>query len=128
MTKRILLVDHRPDIVDLVKNILEYGGYAILARLTPYQYASEIDALHPDLVIVGLGSFVGRETLKLLKPTTIPVLALYMEPEQFTKQDELMSENITFVRSRFDIDDLLRVVEQCSLRHTSQDLSPGSFE
>lgn len=116
MNKRILVVDRQPDILDLVKEILEDEGYEVLLRQKPFQSITEIETLHPDLTLLAVTSNVnciGKQTLKKLKHSSIPILALVPEPWCSLKQfRNLMSEHTTFLRSPFHIAALTDAVHQ----------------
>src|SRR5215471_16413913 len=120
MSKRILCIGERPEILMLMRDILEYEGYEVVLRGVPFQEIAEIEALSPDLVALGLTPFadnVGRRTLTLLneKPdtTAFPVLVFLGAPEDLLEQDRyLMRERVFFVAWPFDNDRIVTLIQR----------------
>jgi DNA-binding NtrC family response regulator len=116
MQKRILAVDERSDLCNLVKVVLEDDGYEVLLRGTPFRNIAEIEALHPDLILLAprdVVDCVGRQTLHLLRHHSIPILVLVREPEYVLEQDrECAGKHTTFTQSPGNIDDLIAVVQR----------------
>lgn len=118
MNKRILVIDDRPILTDLVKSILEEEGFEVQIRGIPFWNITEIEALDPDLIILAVTNIVdciGRQTLKQRRQYSLytPVLVLVREPEFILEQDQgLIDEHTMFVRSPFDIEVFLDQVQQ----------------
>ena len=118
MNKRILVIDDRPDLLNLVKNILEYEGFEVQLRGIPFRDGAEIEALNLDLIILAVTDVVdciGRQTLKLRRQYSLhtPVLVLVREWWFRLEQDqELMDEHTLFVRSPSDVEVFLNQVRQ----------------
>ena len=116
MKKRILIVDERLDLCEMVKAILEDDGYEVLLDSTPFRNTAEIEALHPALVLLAptdVENGVGRQTLQLLRHHSTPVLVLVREREYVREQDrQYAGEHTMFTQSPGNIDDLIVVVEQ----------------
>src|SRR5690348_1452809 len=103
MSKRILVIDDRPDLSYMVQCILKEEGFEALLRGIPFQDITEVEALNLDLIILAVTDIVdciGRQTLKLLRPhpSHTPVLVLVREPWFKLEQDQkLMDERTLFV-------------------------------
>ena len=78
----IMVVDDNPDIVALVKNILEREGYVVQTAYNGMEVFSRLEEQKPDLIIldVMMPQIDGMEVLKRLKGTaetsSIPVILL----------------------------------------------------
>lgn len=116
MKKRILVVDERSGLCGLVKAVLEEDGYEVLLHGTSFRNVAEIEALHPDLLLLAptdVVDCVGRQTLHLLRHSSIPVLVLVREPEYVLEQDrECAGKHTTFTQSPGNINDLTEAVHQ----------------
>jgi CheY-like chemotaxis protein len=121
MTKRILCIGERPENLALVRDILEDEGYETLLRATPFHDRMEIEALHPDLImltVTAVADCLGRQTLRVLnrksEAVSPPVLVWVRAAEDILPQDrDLMSEQISFIRiPLLDSTTLLNSIQQ----------------
>ncbi len=80
--KTIIVVDDNPDIVAIIKNILEKEGYLIQTAYNGMEVFSRLEEQKPDLIILDImmPQMDGLEVLTRLKGTadssTIPVILL----------------------------------------------------
>lgn len=120
MALRIVIIEDDPSIQDLYRLLLEAEGYHVIISSTPYEDATAVAAVHPDLIILDL--LIGRKQngwhiLQQLKnsPSTasVPVLVVTaavhfaQEWKEFTE-----CHKIPIVFKPFDIDDVLALVKQ----------------
>ncbi len=82
MKKTIMVVDDNPDIVAIVKTILEGKGYNVLSASSGAQLLNLLESTKPDLIILDImmPEMDGLEVLSRLKALTetasIPVILL----------------------------------------------------
>jgi CheY-like chemotaxis protein len=117
--KRILVVNDTPEILDLLRAILEDEGYEVVAYSYAFDDLVEVKRIAPDLIV--LDFIIGDENygwqllqkLKLDRATaTIPVVvcsaALHLLREL---AGHLQEKGVAIVPKPFDIDDLLRAID-----------------
>jgi CheY-like chemotaxis protein len=105
MSKRILCVGERPNILAVARDILEDEGYEVLLRATPFRERTEIEALHPDLIALTLTAVtdcIGRQTLRVLnlkgEAFSPPVLVWVRAAEDMLPEDQdLICEYVFFL-------------------------------
>lgn len=82
MKKTIMVVDDNPDIITIVKTILEGKGYQVLSAASGAQLLNLLESTKPDLIILDImmPEMDGLEVLSRLKALTetasIPVILL----------------------------------------------------
>ncbi|HZU67708.1 MAG TPA: response regulator [Ktedonobacteraceae bacterium] len=120
MSSRILVIDDDQSILDLYRLLLESEGYEVFASLLPYEHLADIEALHPDLIIldVKLGEHYGGllllQKLKLYRPTKdIPIILCTAAVQTMQEQEEtLRQKGIPVIYKPFDVDELLLIIRQ----------------
>ncbi len=120
MATRILVVNDTQEILELFRMLLEEEGYEVVLSGFPIQQMSDIEQIHPDLIILDLvfgDQRSGWQMLQMLKmkrsTASIPVIvctaALGMVREQ---EGYLVSQGVHVVFKPFDIDHLLTNIKQ----------------
>ncbi len=120
MATRILVVNDKQEILELFRMLLEEEGYEVVLSGFPIQQMSDIEQIHPDLIILDLvfgDQKSGWQMLQMLKmkrsTASIPVIvctaALGMVREQ---EGYLVSQGVHVVFKPFDIDHLLTNIKQ----------------
>ncbi len=120
MATRILVVNDTQEILELFRMLLEEEGYEVVLSGFPIQQMSDIEQIHPDLIILDLvfgDQKSGWQMLQMLKmkrsTASIPVIvctaALGMVREQ---EGYLVSQGVHVVFKPFDIDHLLTNIKQ----------------
>ncbi len=120
MATRILVVNDTQEILELFRMLLEEEGYEVVLSGFPIQQMSDIEQIHPDLIILDLvfgDQKSGWQMLQMLKmkrsTASIPVIvctaALSMVREQ---EGYLVSQGVHVVFKPFDIDHLLTNIKQ----------------
>ncbi len=107
MTKRILIIEDDPDILDILNIIFVDEGFEIISRQNGMS-ADEIGLLHPDLVLLDVringfektGAQICEELKSFAQTSHLPVLLLSAENglKQIAKEcgaDEHMSKPFT---------------------------------
>lgn len=109
---RILVVDDEPAICDLVQEFLQDEGYLVSVGHDGREALREIQATHPDLVLMDLmmPRLNGRQVIRQLHAHThwaaIPVVLM----SAGDSWDGATDGPIQFLRKPFDLDHLLRII------------------
>ena len=81
MPHRILVIDDTQEILDLFRDILEPEGYKVMLAKQTFESVTEIEHVHPDLIVLDLMIGAQKEgwqmlqKLKMYAPTaSIPIL------------------------------------------------------
>jgi len=139
MATRILVVNDTQNILELFRLLLEEEGYEVYLSSFPLQKASEIEQIHPDLIILDVvfgEAKIGWQMLQMIKMqrslASIPVIVCTAS-EQAVREMEgyLVSKGVFVVYKPFDVDDLLNTITQALQTVTispSQDESATNSE
>ena len=120
MAPRILVVNDTQEILELFRMLLEEEGYEVVLSGFPIQQISDVEQIHPDLIIL---DFVfgdkksGWQMLQMLKmqrsTASIPVIVCTAALDMVREQEGyLVSQGIHVVFKPFDIDHLLTNIKQ----------------
>lgn len=124
MTKRILVVDDRNDLLHLMRRVLEDEQYQVSIWQDGKEAFATVKNQLPDLLILDLklGDMSGQDILKQLKDdrvtADIPVIvytAAVLEAEEVTRliEDSPQQYNgVYLLRKPFELNDLLDKVEE----------------
>ena len=124
MTKQILVVDDRNDLLHLMRRVLEDEEYQVILLQEGKEAFSKAKTLLPDLLILDLrlGDISGQAILSQLRddPVTaeIPVIvytAAVLEAEEVSKlvaSDPYYYQAVHVVPKPFELENLLKLVEQ----------------
>jgi CheY-like chemotaxis protein len=132
MTARILVINDAQELQSLFCDVLEgEGGYEVAFFSYAPQEIAEIEAIHPDLIILDL--IFGRENLgwqllqklKLRRSTAKIPVVICTAATQAVREIEgyLQANRIVVVAKPFNIDDLLLAVKQ-GLAATRRSIRP----
>lgn len=123
VTKRILVVDDRNELLHLMRRILEDEQYQVSILQEGKDAFARLKNLLPDLLILDLklGDISGQDVLKQIKSdnitTDIPVIvytAAVLEAEEVNRliESDPRYQNVYLVKKPFELDTLLDKVEQ----------------
>ena len=120
MSARILAIDDDPYNLDLFRMLLQSDGYEVVSSPVAYEQMAEVEALHPDLIILDIRlsrqreGFTFLQELKRSRPIKdIPVIICTADLGFAREQEEnLRDKGIPIIHKPFDIDSLLEVVHQ----------------
>lgn len=123
VTKRILVVDDRNELLHLMRRILEDEQYQVSILQEGRDAFARVKNLLPDLLILDLklGDISGQDVLKQIKndnvTTDIPVIvytAAVLEAEEVNKliESDQRYHNVYLVKKPFELDTLLDRIEQ----------------
>ncbi|MBO0779972.1 MAG: response regulator [Ktedonobacteraceae bacterium] len=131
MTKRILVVDDRNELLHLMRRVLEDEQYQVSILQEGKDAFARVKGWLPDLLILDLklGDISGQDVLKQIKndPVTadVPVIvytAAVLEAEEVTElieQSPVLYNDVYLLRKPFELNTLLDKVEEL-LDETSQ--------
>jgi DNA-binding response OmpR family regulator len=127
MATRILVVNDTQEILDLFRTLLEDEGYEVILSSYPLQTVDQVEQIAPELIILDLMfgdekyGFQMLEMLKLSRATmSIPVIICTAALQAVREMEGyLVSKGIAVVYKPFDIDDLIKTVNQALETHKS---------
>ena len=116
MRSHILVIDDDVSILELIGLILEEeGGYRVTLSISVFQDLTEVECLHPDMIILDLRLNKGQDGWAFLKRLNahhtlkdVPLLlcsATSIDPT-------LEGKEIAILQKPFGIDELLRCAQQ----------------
>jgi CheY-like chemotaxis protein len=111
--QHILIVEHDPDLRDLLATIFEDGGYAVDMVVDYAQALESVRHAAPDAILVHLGISSGRYSAfvatchQALATARLPI-AVLADPGQAACVEDLPVD--AFITTPFDLDVLLAVV------------------
>jgi len=111
--RKILIVDDEPALVKVVSIKLRVSGYEVITALNGHEALSLIKSEKPDIVLLDviMPGMDGFEVLQKLRVfSKLPVIIVSARPE-YSKQAINLGAN-AFVSKPFDIDELLKKIEQ----------------
>ena len=124
MTKRILVVDDRNDLLHLMRRVLEDEQYQVSILQDGRDAFATVRSQLPDLLILDLklGTISGQDVLKQLKSdevtADVPVIvytAAVLEADEVAKLiegDQQHYQNVHLLRKPFELNALLDTVEE----------------
>ena len=124
MTKRILVVDDKNELLHLMRRVLEDEQYQVSILQEGRDAFARVKNQLPDLLILDLklGAVSGQDILKQLKndnvTADIPVIvytAAVLEAEEVTRlvsSDPRRYDGVHVVQKPFELENLLSLVEQ----------------
>ncbi len=87
--KKVLIVDDEPDTLELVKLVLESGGFETVLAASGKEALNKLDASRPDLVLLDImmPDMDGWEVFRKMKQknTTMPIAILTAKAQNFDR-------------------------------------------
>ncbi len=118
----ILVVDDDPDILQLVRTLLERAGHSVIAARDGQEAIRRLFERRPDLVVLDIG-MPGMDGWQVLERTRevsdVPVLMLTAESDELDKVRGLRGGADDFVTKPFGRQELLARVEVLLRRRTA---------
>jgi CheY-like chemotaxis protein len=117
MSKKVLVVDDNPDILDVIQLILESEGYGVSCLKDGTQLVDAIVSYRPNLILLDimLGEFDGRDLCRSLKenPETnhIPIIMISASHGLLSLEEKNCNAE-AFIGKPFEIDDLIANVDR----------------
>ena len=130
MATRILVINDTQELLEMFRLLLEEEGYEVMLSGMPILQVSEIEQLHPDLIILDFifgDQKTGWQILQMLKmqrsTASIPVIACTAAFHDVREQEGyLVSQGVHVVYKPFDLDYLLTTISQ-ALASTKKTIS-----
>ena len=125
MATRILVVNDTQEILELFRMLLEEEGYEVVLSGFPIQQISDVEQIHPDLIILDIvfgDQKSGWQMLQMIKmkrsTASIPVIVCTAALDMVREQEGyLVSQGVHVVFKPFDIDHLLTNIKQLLNSH-----------
>lgn len=132
MATRILVINDTQELLEMFRLLLEEEGYEVMLSGMPILQVSEIEQLHPDLIILDFifgDQKTGWQILQMLKmqrsTASIPVLLCTAALHEVREQEGyLVSQDVRVIYKPFDIDSLLTIIQQALHSH-QEELRPS---
>jgi CheY-like chemotaxis protein len=120
MSSHLLVIDDDQSILEFFQLLLEAEGYEVSLSKIAFEQVSDVEQLHPDLIILDLKIGYRNEGWKLLQklkmypPTkNIPVILCTAALVEVREQEETFHQKgIPVIYKPFEVDELLHVVHQ----------------
>jgi len=89
LNKKVLIVDDEPDTLELVKLVLESGGFKTVSAANGIEALNQVDVSKPDLVLLDImmPDMDGWEVFRKIKEknSTLPIAILTAKAQNFDK-------------------------------------------
>ena len=117
----VLVLDHAPELLDLLREIFEDAGYRVTLRRMDEVGPDAVTACDPDVLVTDLVARDGTPDLRRVRwlrsdPQTagLPIVVCTGAiPFVRERSDELADLGVKVVPKPFDIDHLVAVVDRC---------------
>ena len=119
MPKTVLIVDDEPDILDILKYILEKEGFKVKKAKNGEEAIERAYDEKPDLILLDImmPGIPVRNVIKEIKDIKIAFLSVVRTSEA-EKQNLLNQKNIVdFIQKPFDVEELIKRVEGIIYAH-----------
>ncbi len=116
-SQTILIADDEPEVVDLVRMLLEWEGYTIIEASDGEQALTQVRATRPDLVLldVRMPKMNGLDVLEHLhaEPAlcSIPVIMLSVVPAYPQVETALEKGAVAYLPKPFELPEMARLVK-----------------
>ena len=115
--RKVLIADDEEEVVQLVRMILEWEGYAVVAAADGLETLERVETDKPDLILldVRMPKMSGLTVLEhLAKPETaaIPVIMLSVVTTQPEVRTALQRGAVAYLTKPFELKEMTRLVEQ----------------
>ncbi len=119
MTKRILVVDDSPEILDLFRDLLTDEGYTVITQHYPIESVEQVRRAAPDLIILDHWMYnkeVSQVTITRIRQAAdlahIPIIictgfADGLEVQEIKRREK----NLQILSKPFNIDDLYEMIQ-----------------
>lgn len=120
MDSRILVVNDDESLLELYRMLLEEEGFEVHTSFSAYEQVTEVEQMHPDLIILDAKLGFHNEGLLFLQklrlyPGTsrIPVFICTAATLDMREQEEILRQkNIPILYKPFDLEELLSLVHR----------------
>lgn len=122
---RILVINDTQELLEMFRLLLETEGYEVVLSGLPILKISEVEQIHPDLIILDLifgDQKAGWQMLQMLKmqrsTARIPVIICTAALREVQEQEGyLVAQGVRVIYKPFDIDDLFTMIDRALADH-----------
>lgn len=113
----ILIVENEPDLLEIVKEVLECSGYAAIAALSPSEAIRkatehpEIRLLLTDVVMPEMNGSELAQKLKSMIPN-LKIIFMSGYTADIVSGRVILDDDFTFIQKPFSVDNLIKAVEK----------------
>jgi len=115
MPKKIMVVDNEPDTVELVKAILEDGGYEVIKAYSGLECLKKVDTERPDLILLDImmPDLSGWDVYNRLRKTDKEIKVSFLSAIEVSRErlEKLLQSGLSdYIIKPFTADELLERV------------------
>ena len=105
MKKKILVVDDNSEIVDLLKNRLEFNHFDVIVTMEGTEVVEKVKEMSPDLVLMDImmPHMDGDEVAKNLRKEGLKVPVIFVTAHLTTEHGDLARRGILINNERFGV-------------------------
>ena len=121
MAQRILVIDDDEALLELYQAVLEHAGYEVSLSPTVFADVSEVEQLHPDLLLIDVkvsqaeDGLIQLEQLRSHPPTrSLPVILCTAAAARRTREqvEALRQQGVPVIYKPFDIEKLFQTIRR----------------
>jgi len=114
MTKTVMVVDDEDDIRNLIKAVLENGGYNVITATNGDDCLEKLKITKPDLILLDImmPGLPVMMVIKKIKDTKVVYLSVL--PKSVAEKNELLNSEcvVDYIQKPFDTNKLLKRVRE----------------
>jgi two-component system response regulator VicR len=115
MPKKIMVVDNEPDTVDMVKAILEDGGFVVVTAYSGTECLKKVEVEKPDLILLDImmPDLSGWDVYNRLRKTDKETKVSFLSAIEVSRErmDKLLQSGLSdYITKPFTADELLERV------------------
>ena len=115
--RTILIADDEPEVVQLVRMILEWEGYTVVAAADGLKTLERVETHNPDLILLDvrmpkMSGLTVLEHLAKSEAVAIPVIMLSVVTTQPDVRSALQRGAVAYLTKPFELKEMTRLVEQ----------------
>jgi DNA-binding response OmpR family regulator len=122
---RILVINDTQELLEMFRMILEAENYHVVLSGVPILKVSEIEQIHPDLIILDIifgDQKSGWQMLQMIRmqrsTAHIPVIICSAALREVQEQEGyLIAQGVRVLYKPFDIDDLITMISRALVEH-----------
>jgi len=115
--RTILIADDEPEVVQLVRMILEWEGYTVVAAADGLETLERVETHNPDLILLDvrmpkMSGLTVLEHLAKSEAVAIPVIMLSVVTTQPEVRAALQRGAVAYLTKPFELKEMTRLVDQ----------------
>lgn len=133
---RILVINDTQELLEMFRMILEAENYHVVLSGVPILKVSEIEQIHPDLIILDIifgDQKSGWQMLQMIRmqrtTARIPVIICTAALREVQEQEGyLIAQGVRVLYKPFDIDDLITMISRALTEHQKSTTEKDALE